>query len=198
MGLLGRTCALAAVIAATLATAGGASARTPLPQVTGPLPVSADVVSVRRRGPPARAAEPRASAATSRRSTWSAARPTSTSGRRPARRRAHAGRALHHPPARPAAGEVHAHFSGNVIVEPLNPSNLFDLNIGWALSHKQFMRNGDVWVGITAKPITVLSLKTFDPAAVRARSRSPTRSRSATRATARRSDVVDPPDSARA
>ena len=46
----------------------------------------------------------------------------------------------------------------------LNPSNLFDLNIGWALSHDQFMRNGDVWVGITAKPITVTALKTFDPA----------------------------------
>ncbi len=46
----------------------------------------------------------------------------------------------------------------------LNPSNLFDLNIGWALSHDQFMRNGDVWVGITAKPITVAALKTFDPA----------------------------------
>ncbi len=46
----------------------------------------------------------------------------------------------------------------------LNPSNLFDLNIGWALSHDQFMRNGDVWVGITAKPIAVTALKTFDPA----------------------------------
>ena len=45
----------------------------------------------------------------------------------------------------------------------LNPSNLFDLNIGWALSHDQFMRNGDVWVGITAKPITVAALKSFDP-----------------------------------
>jgi hypothetical protein len=26
-------------------------------------------------------------------------------------------------------------FSGNVIVEMLNPSNMFDLNIGWAISH---------------------------------------------------------------
>jgi Alpha/beta hydrolase domain len=50
-----------------------------------------------------------------------------------------------------------------VIVEMLNPSNLFDLNIGWALSHDQFMRHGDVWVGITAKPIDVAALKTFDP-----------------------------------
>jgi hypothetical protein len=54
-------------------------------------------------------------------------------------------------------------FSGNVVVEMLNPSNLFDLNIGWALMHDQFMRRGDVWVGITAKPIDVVALKTFDP-----------------------------------
>ncbi|MBA2517276.1 MAG: hypothetical protein H0V22_08190 [Solirubrobacterales bacterium] len=54
-------------------------------------------------------------------------------------------------------------LSGNVVVEMLNPSNLFDLNIGWALSHSQFTRNGDVWVGITAKPIAIAALKTFDP-----------------------------------
>jgi len=53
-------------------------------------------------------------------------------------------------------------FSGNVIVEMLNPSNLFDLNIGWAISHKQFVRNGDMWVGITAKPIAIAALKNFD------------------------------------
>jgi hypothetical protein len=45
----------------------------------------------------------------------------------------------------------------------LNPSNLFDLNIGWAISHEQFMRSGDVWVGITAKPVAIAALKTFDP-----------------------------------
>ena len=54
-------------------------------------------------------------------------------------------------------------FSGNVAVEMLNPSNRFDLNIGWALSHKEFLRNGDAWVGITAKPIAVAALKTFNP-----------------------------------
>jgi hypothetical protein len=54
-------------------------------------------------------------------------------------------------------------FSGNVIVEMLNPSNLFDLNIGWGLAHKQIMRRGDAWVGITAKPIAVDALKSFDP-----------------------------------
>jgi hypothetical protein len=55
-------------------------------------------------------------------------------------------------------------LSGNVVVEMLNPSNLFDLNIGWALSHEEFLRNGDVWVGITAKPVAIDALKTFDPA----------------------------------
>ncbi len=54
-------------------------------------------------------------------------------------------------------------FSGNAIVEMLNPSNLFDLNLGWAISHRQIVRNGDAWVGITAKPVTAVTLKTFDP-----------------------------------
>jgi hypothetical protein len=55
-----------------------------------------------------------------------------------------------------------ARLSGTVVVEPLNPSNLFDLNIGWAMSGDQFMRNGDVWVGFTSKPVAVQALKTFD------------------------------------
>ena len=54
-------------------------------------------------------------------------------------------------------------FSGTVAVEMLNPSNRFDLNIGWALSYREFVRNGDAWVGITAKPIAVAALKKFDP-----------------------------------
>lgn len=54
-------------------------------------------------------------------------------------------------------------FSGNVVVEMLNPSNLFDLNIGWAVAHNQMIKNGDVWVGVTAKPIAIDALKTFDP-----------------------------------
>ena len=56
-----------------------------------------------------------------------------------------------------------AKFSGNVAVELLNPSNRFDLNIGWALSHKEFVRKGDAWVGITSKPIAVAALKNFNP-----------------------------------
>lgn len=55
------------------------------------------------------------------------------------------------------------HFSGAVVVEMLNPSNLFDLNIGWAMAHEEMIDNGDTWVGITAKPIAVDALKNFDP-----------------------------------
>ena len=56
-----------------------------------------------------------------------------------------------------------ARFSGTIVVEMLNPSNLFDLNIGWAVSNGQMVRAGDAWVGITAKPVAVASLKAFNP-----------------------------------
>lgn len=61
---------------------------------------------------------------------------------------------------RPADGE---HFSGSIVVEMLNPSNLFDLNIGWALAREEIIDSGDAWVGITAKPVAIEALKTFDP-----------------------------------
>jgi hypothetical protein len=38
-----------------------------------------------------------------------------------------------------------------------------DLNIGWAISHEQWIRNGDAWIGVTVKPISVVALKAFDP-----------------------------------
>ena len=56
-----------------------------------------------------------------------------------------------------------SHFSGNVVVEMLNPSNLFDLNIGSAMMHRQLIGNGDAWVGVTVKPVPVVALQTFDP-----------------------------------
>ncbi|WP_205705505.1 alpha/beta hydrolase domain-containing protein, partial [Kineococcus indalonis] len=60
---------------------------------------------------------------------------------------------------RPASAQ---RFSGNVVVEMLNPSNLFDLNIGWAVAHRRIVENGDAWVGITAKPVAVQALQNFD------------------------------------
>jgi hypothetical protein len=55
-------------------------------------------------------------------------------------------------------------FSGNVIVEWLNPSAGYDLASGWTCFHKHMMRNGDVWVGITCRGVTMRALKKFDPA----------------------------------
>jgi hypothetical protein len=161
MAFCGRTGVAVAIVAALLVTAGAAQARTPIPQVSGPLPVSAESYpfgaadhqlvpqDLARHG---YVEEEYLVSGTANVYTWPAPGPAQVRTpdapyttrmliRRPAKRQ---------------------RFSGNVIVEMLNPSNLFDLNIGWALSHSQFMRNGDVWVGITAKPITVAALKTFD------------------------------------
>lgn len=57
-----------------------------------------------------------------------------------------------------------ARFNGTVIVEPMNPSTPVDLPIMWAQSHRHFIEAGYAWVGITIKPNTIRSLRTFDPA----------------------------------
>jgi Alpha/beta hydrolase domain len=54
-------------------------------------------------------------------------------------------------------------LSGNVIVEILNATNRVDLEIGWALSKDYIIRNGDVWIGFTSKPVTALALQKFNP-----------------------------------
>jgi hypothetical protein len=55
-------------------------------------------------------------------------------------------------------------FSGRVVVEMLNPSNMLDLNIAWAIHRDQILRRGDAWIGVTTKPISIATMKTFDPA----------------------------------
>jgi hypothetical protein len=54
-------------------------------------------------------------------------------------------------------------FSGNVIVEWLNPTARYDLGLGWICFHQQMMRNGDAWVAITCRGVTINALKKFDP-----------------------------------
>jgi hypothetical protein len=54
------------------------------------------------------------------------------------------------------------HLSGNVVVEILNATNL-DLEIGWSLSKDYLVRNGDIWIGFTSKPVTALALQKFNP-----------------------------------
>ena len=56
-----------------------------------------------------------------------------------------------------------AKFSGNVVVELLNATNNYDLPVFWSYDHDYFLRRGDVWIGITSKPVTIAGLKTFNP-----------------------------------
>jgi hypothetical protein len=54
-------------------------------------------------------------------------------------------------------------FSGTVIVEALNPSIRFDAAVMWMESQNYFIESGHVYVGVTVKPVAVHSLKLFDP-----------------------------------
>ena len=55
-------------------------------------------------------------------------------------------------------------FSGNVIVELLNATNNYDLPVFWSYDHDQFLARGDIWIGITSKPVAIAGLKKFNPA----------------------------------
>jgi Alpha/beta hydrolase domain len=152
---------LAGALTALLLTPAAAGA-TPLPHVTGPLPVSATSYpfgaadhqlvpqDLRRFG---YVEEEYLASGKANVYSWPAPGPAIV-------RTANAPYTTRVLVRRPAKGR---HFSGNVVVEILNPSNTFDLNIGWALAHRQLIRNGDAWVGVTGKPISVAALKTFDP-----------------------------------
>lgn len=48
-----------------------------------------------------------------------------------------------------------AKFSGNVVVEILNSTNYMDIDRVWVLAREKFMRDGDIYIGITSKPITI-------------------------------------------
>lgn len=54
-------------------------------------------------------------------------------------------------------------FSGNVIVEILNATNNYDLPIFWSYDHDYFTSRGDIWIGITGKPVAIAGLKKFNP-----------------------------------
>lgn len=55
-------------------------------------------------------------------------------------------------------------FSGNVIVEIINMSRGWDLDVMWQMEHEYIVRNGDAYVGVTSKPNAIKALKQFDPA----------------------------------
>ena len=151
---------LACALALSLPAAAGA---TPVPQVTGPLPVTAtsypfgaadhqlvpqDLAQdrLRRGGVPGQRQGQRLQLA----------------GAGPGRR-AHAGRALHHARARAPPGEGLAlqrqrRRRDPQPVQPVRPQH----RLG-ARARASSSRNGDAWVGVTGKPISVDALKNFDP-----------------------------------
>jgi hypothetical protein len=53
-------------------------------------------------------------------------------------------------------------FSGNVWVELTNPTHRYDVEHEWATQHEKFMRDGDIHVGLTIKPISIAALQRFD------------------------------------
>jgi hypothetical protein len=58
---------------------------------------------------------------------------------------------------------VKAHkFSGNVWVEMNNPSRRWDIEVEWPTVQEKVMRDGDIWVAVTVKPIVIAALKRFD------------------------------------
>ncbi len=54
-------------------------------------------------------------------------------------------------------------FSGNVIVELNNPTSMFDMDLQWMFCRDFFIENGDIWAGITVKPVSVKALQKFNP-----------------------------------
>lgn len=54
------------------------------------------------------------------------------------------------------------HFSGRVYIDIYNASNGYDIEDIWRRSSQYFLENGHVYIGVTSKPINVLSLKNFD------------------------------------
>ena len=56
-----------------------------------------------------------------------------------------------------------AKFSGLVVIELLDPSRLHDAAPLWGLSREHFLRRGDVWIGVTIKPVAARTLQKFDP-----------------------------------
>ena len=53
--------------------------------------------------------------------------------------------------------------SGRVIIEILNATSGKDIDRMWALTHELFLRNGDIWIGITSKPSSIKAMKKLNP-----------------------------------
>ena len=56
-----------------------------------------------------------------------------------------------------------ARFNGTVLVEWLNTALGFDLDGGWVLNRDEILREGYAWVGVSAEPDSITSLKQMQP-----------------------------------
>lgn len=52
--------------------------------------------------------------------------------------------------------------SGNVAVEIINPTSFMEIDRMWILGYQKFLRDGDIYVGITSKPNTIAKLVEFN------------------------------------
>ncbi len=57
-----------------------------------------------------------------------------------------------------------AKFSGNVCVEIINATSGMEIERMWILMHRQILRDGDIYIGITSKHATFAKLLEFDEA----------------------------------
>ncbi|WP_132145685.1 alpha/beta hydrolase domain-containing protein [Kribbella antiqua] len=55
-------------------------------------------------------------------------------------------------------------FSGTVVADINNMTNGWDLDRMWLTSHDEYLRRGDAYVAVTSAPNAVASLRKFDPA----------------------------------
>ena len=55
-----------------------------------------------------------------------------------------------------------AQASGNIVVEIINPTSFMEIDRMWILGYGKFLRDGDIYVGITSKPNTIAKLVEFD------------------------------------
>lgn len=53
--------------------------------------------------------------------------------------------------------------SGNVVIEIINPTSFMEIDRMWILGWRKFVRDGDIYIGITSKPNTIAKMIEFNP-----------------------------------
>ena len=153
---------LAAVVFAGAVATAAAQTPTPLPAVTGPIPVTADSYPLMASNKlqnvvdlPSAGYVEEEFFVSGRANVYDWAADGSATVRTPAV--PYTTRIMLRRPADPRK------FSGNAIIEIGNVGRRFDFSFTWGVSHEYFMDNGDAWVAITYAPDNIAGLKAFNP-----------------------------------